>query len=82
MVAARGRRLAGHSYGGEVITNAAVGDSQVKALVYDDAYLPAQGESLESLTTARSCFAVQNLSTRGQRHHPGRPGHQLTQVPR
>ena len=29
--------LVGHSYGGEVITNAATGDSQVKALVYDDA---------------------------------------------
>ena len=32
--------LVGHSYGGEVITNAATGDSQVKALVYDDASLP------------------------------------------
>jgi pimeloyl-ACP methyl ester carboxylesterase len=48
--------LVGHSYGGEVITNAAVGDSQVKALVYDDAYLPAQGEDLADLTTAGSCF--------------------------
>jgi pimeloyl-ACP methyl ester carboxylesterase len=48
--------LVGHSYGGEVITNAAVGDSQVKALVYDDAYLPAQGEDLQDLTTAGSCF--------------------------
>ena len=27
--------LVGHSYGGEVITNAATGDSQVKALVND-----------------------------------------------
>jgi pimeloyl-ACP methyl ester carboxylesterase len=48
--------LVGHSYGGEVITNAAVGDSQVKALVYDDAYLPAQGEDLADLTTTGSCF--------------------------
>jgi pimeloyl-ACP methyl ester carboxylesterase len=55
--------LVGHSYGGTVITNAALGDSQVKALVYDDAYLPAQGESLASLTTAGSCFAVSDLST-------------------
>ena len=55
--------LVGHSYGGEVITNAAAGDSQVKALVYDDAYLPAQGESLESLTTAGSCFAVPDPTT-------------------
>jgi pimeloyl-ACP methyl ester carboxylesterase len=55
--------LVGHSYGGEVITNAAVGDSQVKALVYDDAYLPAQGESLKSLTTSGSCFAVADPTT-------------------
>jgi pimeloyl-ACP methyl ester carboxylesterase len=48
--------LVGHSYGGEVITNAADGNSDVKALVYDDAYLPAQGEDLEDLTTAGSCF--------------------------
>ena len=50
--------LVGHSYGGEVVTNAAYGDSQVKALVYVDAYIPAQGDSLESLTGAGSCFAV------------------------
>ncbi len=55
--------LVGHSYGGEVITNAATGNSQVKALVYDDAYLPKQGEDLKDLTTAGSCFAVLNLST-------------------
>ena len=48
--------LVGHSYGGEVITNAADGNSQVKALVYDDAYLPAEGEDLQDLTTAGSCF--------------------------
>jgi len=35
----------------------------VKALVYDDAYLPKQGEDLTDLTTAGSCFAVQDLST-------------------
>jgi pimeloyl-ACP methyl ester carboxylesterase len=55
--------LVGHSYGGEVITNAATGDSQVKALVYDDAYLPKQGENLVDLTTTGSCFAVRDLST-------------------
>ena len=54
--------LVGHSYGGEVITNAATGDSQVKALVYDDAYLPAQGEDLADLTTTGSCFAVSDYS--------------------
>ena len=44
--------LVGHSYGGMVITNAAVGQPEVKALVYVDAYVPAQGDSLNSLTGA------------------------------
>jgi pimeloyl-ACP methyl ester carboxylesterase len=43
--------LAGHSYGGFVITNAATGDKNVKALVYVDAYIPAQGDTLNSLTS-------------------------------
>jgi pimeloyl-ACP methyl ester carboxylesterase len=37
--------LAGHSYGGEVITNAATGDPDVKALVYVAAFAPDQGET-------------------------------------
>ena len=41
--------LVGHSYGGAVITNAATGDKQVKALVYVDAFAPAQGETLAQL---------------------------------
>src|SRR5215470_14963996 len=32
--------LVGHSYGGFVITNAAAGADNVKALVYDDAFIP------------------------------------------
>lgn len=36
--------LVGHSYGGAVITNAARGASNVKALVYVGAFVPAQGE--------------------------------------
>ena len=44
--------LVGHSYGGAVITNAAVGDSQVKALVFVDAFIPDQGESLAQLLGA------------------------------
>jgi len=43
--------LVGHSYGGFVITNAATGNTNVKALVYVDAYMPAQGETLNGLTT-------------------------------
>jgi pimeloyl-ACP methyl ester carboxylesterase len=50
--------LVGHSYGGMVITDAATGDPRVKALVYIDAFIPAQGESALELTSARpgSCL--------------------------
>ena len=41
--------LVGHSYGGAVITDAAVGDREVKALVYVDAFIPAEGESIGAL---------------------------------
>jgi pimeloyl-ACP methyl ester carboxylesterase len=41
--------LVGHSYGGAVITDAAVGDANVKALVYIAGWAPAKGESLLSL---------------------------------
>jgi pimeloyl-ACP methyl ester carboxylesterase len=41
--------LVGHSYGGAVITNAAVGDPEVKALVFVDAFIPDQGETLGGL---------------------------------
>ncbi|WP_033318965.1 alpha/beta fold hydrolase [Streptomyces yerevanensis] len=43
--------LVGHSYGGEVITNAAVGHANVKALVYIAAFAPDQGETGLGLTT-------------------------------
>jgi pimeloyl-ACP methyl ester carboxylesterase len=42
--------LVGHSYGGVVITNAATGNANVKALVYVAAYAPAEGESIGSLS--------------------------------
>jgi pimeloyl-ACP methyl ester carboxylesterase len=42
--------LVGHSYGGFVTTNAAVGDKNVKALVYVDAFIPAQGDTVNGLT--------------------------------
>jgi pimeloyl-ACP methyl ester carboxylesterase len=50
--------LVGHSYGGFVITNAATGDPNVKALVYVDAFIPAQGDTLLGLTSAQpgSCL--------------------------
>jgi len=52
--------LVGHSYGGMVITNAATGNPNVKALVFDDAYIPAATDTLLGLTSAEpgSCLAV------------------------
>jgi pimeloyl-ACP methyl ester carboxylesterase len=44
--------LVGHSYGGAVITNAATGNPNVKALVFIDAFAPDQGESLGTLSSA------------------------------
>jgi pimeloyl-ACP methyl ester carboxylesterase len=41
--------LVGHSYGGAVITKAAVGASNVRALVYVAAFGPDAGENLQSL---------------------------------
>src|SRR5947209_13201654 len=43
--------LVGHSYGGAVITNAAVGVPNVKALVFIAAFAPDKGESLARLVT-------------------------------
>jgi len=41
--------LVGHSYGGAGITNAALSDPDVKALVYVDAFMPDSGESVGSI---------------------------------
>ncbi|MFD1277581.1 esterase/lipase family protein [Streptomyces kaempferi] len=41
--------LVGHSYGGSVITDAATGNSHVKALVYVAAFAPDKGESTADL---------------------------------
>jgi pimeloyl-ACP methyl ester carboxylesterase len=45
--------LAGHSYGGAVITDAATGNANVKALVYVDAYIPDTGDTVLGLTSAK-----------------------------
>ena len=42
--------LVGHSYGGFVMTNAAAGDPDVKALVYVAGFAPAPGDTVEALT--------------------------------
>ncbi|MEX3106366.1 alpha/beta fold hydrolase [Streptomyces niveiscabiei] len=44
--------LVAHSYGGMVVTNAATGNPNVKALVYVDAFVPDEGETLLGLQTA------------------------------
>jgi pimeloyl-ACP methyl ester carboxylesterase len=41
--------LVAHSYGGAVITNAATGNPNVKALVYINGFAPAEGEILNDL---------------------------------
>src|SRR5207244_7101953 len=43
--------LVGHSYGGAVITHDATGNTNVKALVYVDAFAPDEGESMASLSS-------------------------------
>ena len=50
--------LVGHSYGGAVITNAAVGASGVRALVYVDAFIPDAGDTIGGLASAEpgSCL--------------------------
>ncbi|MEW2147516.1 alpha/beta hydrolase [Micromonospora vinacea] len=42
--------LVGHSYGGMVITQAAAGDTSVRALVYVNAFAPDTGESAMTLS--------------------------------
>jgi pimeloyl-ACP methyl ester carboxylesterase len=49
--------LVGHSYGGFVITNAATGVANVKALVYVDAFIPDEGQTGAGLTAPDSAVA-------------------------
>jgi pimeloyl-ACP methyl ester carboxylesterase len=66
--------LAGHSYGGAVITNAAAALANVKALVYVDASAPAPGETNGQLSGASS---ILNKDTPAQlfftTSYPGAP---------
>jgi pimeloyl-ACP methyl ester carboxylesterase len=50
--------LAAHSYGGFVATNAARGNPNVKALVYVDAFIPDEGETLVDLNQPPGIFAT------------------------
>ena len=55
--------LVGHSYGGMVITNAATGNPNVKALVYINAYLPRQGDTVDQLTSEKPGSALDPNTT-------------------
>jgi pimeloyl-ACP methyl ester carboxylesterase len=50
--------LVGHSYGGSVITNAAAGNRNVKALVYVDAAAPDVGETNGQLSGSNSALSA------------------------
>jgi pimeloyl-ACP methyl ester carboxylesterase len=66
--------LVGHSYGGAVITNAATGNPNVKALVYVDAFAPDEGEQVLSLVGPDSALAVADPTTVFDlRPYPGAP---------
>jgi pimeloyl-ACP methyl ester carboxylesterase len=55
--------LVGHSYGGAVITNAANGISNVRALVYIDAFAPDQGQSAVQLAGMQSALSAADPTT-------------------
>jgi pimeloyl-ACP methyl ester carboxylesterase len=57
--------LVGHSYGGAVITDAAGGNANVKALVYVNAFIPDRGETVVQLASAQpgSALAVADPTT-------------------
>ena len=65
--------LVGHSYGGAVITNAATGDNQVKALVYVDAFAPAQGQTIGQLVSAQPGSCVLPPANTTAQPYPGAP---------
>jgi pimeloyl-ACP methyl ester carboxylesterase len=55
--------LVGHSYGGAVITNAATGHPNVRALVYIDAFAPDEGQAVNPLVGPDSALAVADPTT-------------------
>ena len=55
--------LVGHSYGASVITNAAAGDRDVKALVFVNGSVPAAGESVAELAGPDSALSVDDPTT-------------------
>ncbi|WP_090791374.1 alpha/beta fold hydrolase [Asanoa ishikariensis] len=65
--------LVGHSYGGAVISNSATGNTNVKALVYVDAFAPAAGETIFPLSGADSALAVDPTTVFDFVPYPGAP---------
>ncbi len=55
--------LVGHSYGGAVITNAATGSPNVKALVYVNAFAPDEGETATALAGPDSALSAPDPTT-------------------
>jgi pimeloyl-ACP methyl ester carboxylesterase len=50
--------LVGHSYGASVVTNAATGDPDVRALVFVNGSVPAEGETVAELAGPESALSV------------------------
>ncbi|WP_327001716.1 alpha/beta hydrolase [Dactylosporangium sp. NBC_01737] len=65
--------LAGHSYGGSVITNGAAGNANVKQLVYVDAAAPAVGENTGQLSGKTSALSAQPGTLYDQVPYAGAP---------
>ena len=59
----------GNSYGGAVITNAATGNRNVKALVYVDAFAPAKGETVLGLDLSAPLARFAARALRGGTFH-------------
>jgi pimeloyl-ACP methyl ester carboxylesterase len=72
--------LVAHSYGGFVITNAAAGNPNVKALVYIDAFIPAEGQTLGELVDGSGSALEPGLtnptSVFDLKPYPGAPANQ------
>ena len=63
--------LVGHSYGGFVMTNAAAGDPDIKALVYVAGFAPAAGDTVEALTGMNPGSGLADPANLVVRPHPG-----------
>ncbi|MBO3750063.1 alpha/beta hydrolase [Streptosporangiaceae bacterium NEAU-GS5] len=65
--------LVGHSYGGSVITNAAAGVPNVKALVFVDAAAPDVGETTAALSGKDSALSADPATLYDKVSYPGAP---------